>query len=377
VAALETKAVHPRRRRILGQRVFNFNPGPAALPLVVLERVKMEMFDFQGSGMSILEISHRSKAFEAVIDNAAQRVRRLLGLGDAYHVLFLQGGASLQFTMVPMNLGIAGRPLDYVNTGTWAARAIEEAGVLGKDVRVVASSEEVEFTAIPHEVPLNPDAAYLHITSNNTIRGTQWSSFPNPGAVPLVSDMSSDIFSRRFDPSPFGLIYAGAQKNLGPAGVTLVIIREDMLERVPKELPTMLKYTTYSKNKSLYNTPPCFAIYVCSLVLEWIEETIGGLDEMQKINDEKARILYTVLDSQDFYRGTARPDSRSRMNVTFLLPTADLEKEFLAGASEVGLVGLKGHRSVGGLRASIYNAVTLEGVKALVGYMKDFAAKKG
>ena len=359
------------------QRVFNFNPGPAALPLVVLERVKMEMLDFQGTGMSILEISHRSKAFESVLDSAIQRVRRLLGLDDNYHVLFMQGGASLQFTMVPMNLAIAGRPVDYVNTGSWATRAIKEARTLGKDVRVVATSEDKEFTFIPEEVPLNPDAAYLHITSNNTIRGTQWRSFPDTGAVPLISDMSSDIFSRRFDPRPFGLIYAGAQKNIGPAGVTLVIIRKDMLERVPKELPTMLKYTTYSENKSLYNTPPCFSIYVCELVLEWIEETIGGLDLMEKINDEKAKLLYDFIDSQDFYRGTARPDSRSRMNVTFLLPKAELEKEFLAGAVEAGLVGLKGHRSVGGLRASIYNAATLEAVKALVDYMKSFAAAKG
>ncbi len=361
----------------MGQRVFNFNAGPAALPLIVLERAKMEMLDFQGSGMSILEMSHRSKTFEAVIDGAVQRVRRLLGLGDGYHVLFVQGGASLQFTMAPMNLAVPGKPADYVNTGTWATKAIKEARVLGKDVRVVASSEEAQFTFIPEEIPLNPDAAYLHITSNNTIRGTQWKSFPDPGGVPLVSDMSSDIFSRRFDPGPFGLIYAGAQKNLGPAGVTLVIVRKDMLERVPKELPAMLKYTTYSENNSLYNTPPCFSVYVCGLVLEWIEETIGGLNRMEEINDEKAKILYACIDSQDFYRGTARPDSRSRMNVTFLLPKAELEKEFLAGASEAGLVGLKGHRSVGGLRASIYNAVTLEAVTALVNYMKEFAAKKG
>jgi phosphoserine aminotransferase len=337
----------------------------------------MEIFDFQGSGMSILEMSHRSKTFESVLDGAIQRVRRLLDLGDNYHVLFLQGGASMQFAMVPMNLAVVGSPVDYVNTGTWATRAIKEARLLGKDVRVVATSEDQEFTFIPEEVPLNPDAAYLHITSNNTIRGTQWHTFPGPGAAPIVSDMSSDIFSRRFDPAPFGLIYAGAQKNIGAAGVTLVIVREDMLERVPKELPTMLKYTTFSENNSLYNTPPCFAVYTCSLVLEWIEETIGGLDQMQKVNDQKAGLLYTFLDSQDFYRGTARPDSRSRMNVTFLLPRAGLEKEFLAGASDAGLIGLKGHRSVGGLRASIYNAVTLEAVKALVEYMKDFAAKQG
>ncbi len=359
------------------QRVFNFNAGPAALPLVVLEQVKMEMLDFQGAGMSILEVSHRSKAFESVLDSAIQRVRRMLGLDDGYHVLFMQGGASLQFALVPMNLAVAGRPADYVNTGSWATRAIKEARTLGKDVRVVATSEEKEFTFIPDEVPVNQDAAYLHITSNNTIRGTQWRSFPDTGAIPLISDMSSDIFSRRFDPRPFGLIYAGAQKNIGPAGVTLVIIRKDMLERVPKELSTMFKYTTFSENNSLYNTPPCFSIYVCELVLKWIEETIGGLDRMEKMNDEKAKLLYDFIDSQDFYRGTARPDSRSRMNVTFLLPKAELEKEFLAGAVEAGLAGLKGHRSVGGLRASIYNAATPEMVKALVDYMKSFAAVKG
>jgi phosphoserine aminotransferase len=357
------------------QRVYNFNPGPAVLPLVVLEQVKMEMLDFHGSGMSVLEISHRSKEFESVIDSAAKRAGRLLGLDDSHQVLFLQGGASLQFAMAPMNFAAAGVPVDYVNTGSWAANAIKEARVLGKDVRVVATSEDGDFTFIPENVPINADAAYLHITSNNTIRGTQWKSFPDPGGLPLVADMSSDIFSRRFDPRPFGLIYAGAQKNIGPAGVTMVIIRKDMLERVPKELPTMLRYTTYSENKSLYNTPPCFAIYVCELVLQWIEETIGGLEQMEKINDEKARILYDYIDSQQFYRGTARPDSRSRMNVTFLLPEAALEKAFLDGANAAGLVGLKGHRSVGGLRASIYNATTVEAVNALVDYMKHFVAK--
>ena len=361
----------------MAERVFNFNPGPAALPLVVLEQVKTEMLDFQGSGMSVLEISHRSKIFETVFDSAVERVKRLLGLDDNYEVLFLQGGASLQFSMVPMNLAVAGRPVDYVNTGSWAAKAIKEARILGKEVRVVATSEHEQFTFIPEELPLNRDAAYLHITSNNTIRGTQWRKFPDSGSIPLISDMSSDIFSRRFDPNPFGLIYAGAQKNLGPAGVTLVIIRNDMLERVPKELPTMLKYTTFSENKSLYNTPPCFAIYVCELVLKWIEDTMGGLDRMEKANDDKARLLYDFLDSQDFYRGTARPDSRSRMNVTFLLHDAGLEKDFLAGASEAGLIGLKGHRSVGGFRASIYNAVTLDAVKTLISYMRTFAARRG
>ncbi len=359
------------------QRIYNFNPGPAALPLVVLEQVKMEMLDFQGSGMSILEISHRSKIFEEVLNTAIARIRRLLGIDESYHVLFLQGGASFQFTMVPMNLATPGKPVDYVNTGTWATKAIKEARILGKNVHVSATSEDKEFTFIPEEIQVSPEAAYLHITSNNTIRGTQWKSFPSPSGIPLVSDMSSDIFSRSFDPHHFGLIYAGAQKNLGPAGVTLVIVRNDMLERVPKDIPTMLKYTTYSDNNSLYNTPPCFSIYVCGLVLQWLDETIGGLDQMQKINNEKAQILYGFIDSQDFYRGTARPDSRSSMNVTFRLPSVDLENEFLAGAAAAGLGGLKGHRSVGGCRASLYNAITLESVKTLVDFMKAFAAKKG
>ncbi len=358
-------------------RIFNFNAGPAALPLKVLEQVKQEMLDFRGSGMSILEISHRSKIFEEVLDGAIARTRRLLGLDENYHVLFIQGGASLQFAMAPMNLAISGKPVDYIDTGTWSTRAIKEARAMGKDVRVIASSEDKEFTYIPENIQVHPDAAYLHITSNNTIRGTQWRNFPDAGSIPILCDMSSDIFSRRFDPRPFGLIYAGAQKNLGPAGVTLVIIRNDMLDRVPKELPTMLRYTTYSDNRSLYNTPPCFAIYVSGLMLEWIEETIGGLAAMEKTNDQKAQILYGYMDSQDFYRGTARADSRSRMNVTFRLPDPELEKQFLAEAGAAGLGGLKGHRSVGGCRASIYNATTLDALRALVDFMKNFASRKG
>lgn len=358
------------------QRIFNFNAGPAALPLVVLEEIKQEMLDFHSTGMSILEISHRSKPFEEVLNDAVTRVRRLLGIDQSYHVLFLQGGASLQFAMVPMNLAVSGKPVDYIDTGTWATKAIKEAKALGKDVRIIASSEDREYTYIPSWVPVDRTAAYLHITSNNTIRGTQWQSFPEDAPIPLVSDMSSDIFSRRFDPRPFGLIYAGAQKNLGPAGVTLVIIRDDMLERVPKELPTMLKYTTYVEKNSLYNTPPCFAIYVCGLVLKWIEETIGGLDEMEKLNDRKADVFYRYLDSQDFYRGTVRPDSRSRMNIPFRLPSTELENAFLGQATAAGLGGLKGHRSVGGCRASIYNATTLEAVNTLVEFMREFARKQ-
>lgn len=359
------------------QRIYNFNPGPSTLPLIVLEQIKHEVLDFHGSGMSILEISHRSKEFEEILNDAITRTRHLLGLDDTYHVLFIQGGASLQFSMIPMNLAVSGKPVDYVNTGTWATKAIKEARILGKDARVVASSEDKEFTYIPENIPIDPSAAYLHVTSNNTIRGTQYRSFPETGALPLLSDMSSDIFSRRFDPRPFGLIYAGAQKNAGPAGVTLVIIRDDLLERVPRDLPTTLKYTTYSENRSLYNTPPCFAIYVCDLVLKWIEETVGGLDRMETANNQKSELLYGYLDSQDFYSGTARQDSRSRMNVTFRLPTPELEQQFLAEAGTARLGGLKGHRSVGGCRASIYNAVTFEAVSALVDFMKDFVAKRG
>jgi len=359
------------------RRIHNFNAGPAALPLPVLEEIQAELLDFKGTGMSVLEISHRSKWFDGVIDDAITRIKRLLKLDDRYHVLFLQGGASMQFCMAPMNLSIPGKPLSYTDTGTWATKAIKEAKILEKDVRVVASSEDREYTYIPKEVPVEPDSAYLHITSNNTIRGTQWQRFPEAGGIPIVSDMSSDIFSRVFDPAPFALIYAGAQKNAGPAGATLVLIREDMLERVPGKLPTMLKYTTFTGKKSMFNTPPCFAIYVIQLVAKWLEDTIGGLDKMEEINIKKSNLLYGYIDSQDFYRGTAVPDSRSRMNVTFRLPTPELEQKFISESLANGLGGLKGHRSVGGCRASIYNAVSLESVRTLVDFMKEFVAKNG
>jgi len=355
------------------KRVYNFNPGPAALPLPVLERVQKEMLNFRGTGMSILEMSHRSKEFEAVLNDAIARIKRLLKLDDRFYVLFLQGGASLQFCMVPMNLEVPGKPLDYIDTGTWASKAIKEAEIQKKPVRVIASSKDKEYTYIPKKFDINLDASYLHITSNNTIRGTQWKSFPDSKGLPLVADMSSDIFSRPFDPNPFGLIYAGAQKNAGPAGVTLVIIRKDMLERVPANLPTMLKYTTFADKNSLYNTPPCFAIYVVDLVMEWLEEEIGGIEKMAAINELKAKMVYECIDEYEIYRGTAVPEDRSLMNVTFRLATEDLEKEFLSKAAEKGLVGLKGHRSVGGCRASIYNAVSLEAVEALVDFMKAFA----
>ncbi|MBW1920201.1 MAG: 3-phosphoserine/phosphohydroxythreonine transaminase [Deltaproteobacteria bacterium] len=361
----------------MGKRIHNFNAGPAALPLPVLEEIRDEFLDYKGCGMSITEISHRSKLFDDIINEAIERTKRLLGLSENFHVLFIQGGASLQFCMVPMNLAIQGRPVDYINTGTWSTKAIKEAEIQGKDVRVIASSEDKNFSYIPRDFQVDKDASYVHITSNNTIKGTQWASFPDAGGVPLVCDMSSDIMSRPIDANPFGLIYAGAQKNIGPAGTALVIIREDMLERVSKELPTMLKYTTFSEKNSLFNTPSCFVVYAINLVLKWLEETIGGLEKMHQINKNKGKILYDLIDRSDFYQGTAAPDSRSLMNVTFRLPSEDLENRFVQEALKQGMGGLKGHRSVGGCRASIYNATGLEAVKALVDFMAEFERREG
>ena len=357
------------------ERAYTFNPGPAALPLPVLERIRDEMLNFRGTGMSILEVSHRSRTFEEVLNDAVARLKRLLKLDNRFHVVFLQGGASLQFAMVPMNLALEGKPAGYVDTGYWASKALKEAQILGKNVQVVASSKAQNYTHIPKNFAIDENLAYLHLTSNNTIEGTQWHHFPRVGNVPLVSDMSSDILSRVFDPSPFGLIYAGAQKNLGPAGVTVVIIREDMLERIPKNLPTMLRYSTFVESNSLYNTPPCFAIYVVDLVLEWLEETVGGLEKMEAINRKKAKILYDYLDSQNFYTCPVAPEDRSMMNVVFRLPSPELEDKFVKEAEKARLVGLKGHRSVGGCRASLYNAVTVEAVQALVDFMQEFAQK--
>jgi phosphoserine aminotransferase len=358
-------------------RIFNFNPGPAALPVPVLEQVREELLDFKGSGMSICEVSHRSALFEDVLNDAIVRMKRLLSIPDTFKILFLQGGASSQFFMVPMNLIPEGASADYVNTGSWAKKAIKEAKTLNKNHKVIASSEDRNFSYIPKNIAATPGAAYLHITSNNTIEGTQWATFPNAGDVPIVSDMSSDILCRPLDIKPFGLIYAGAQKNLGPSGVTIVIIREDMLARVPKDIPTMLQYTTHAEKNSLYNTPPCIAIYMVQLVLKWIEDSFGGLAGVERQNQEKADILYNCIDSSPFYRGTADKDSRSVMNVTFRLPSEDLEKKFIAEAQKGQLGGLKGHRSVGGCRASIYNAMDVAGVRSLVDFMNDFAAKNG
>jgi len=358
-------------------RIYNFNAGPAALPLPVLEEIKNEIPNFKGSGMSIMEVSHRSKWFDDVINAAVERTERLLGLGDNFEVLFLQGGASMQFCMIPMNLNIEGRPVDYINTGTWSTKAIKEAEILGRDVRVIASSEDENFSYIPKDFSIDPDAAYVHLTSNNTIKGTQWADFPTTGNVPLVCDMSSDFMSRDFDVKPFGLIYAGAQKNIGPSGTCMVIVRKDMLERTPKDLPTMLKYTTFAEKNSMYNTPPCFTIYVIGLVLKWLEETIGGLKKIEQHNQEKGALIYGFVDQSDFYQGTASRDSRSLMNVTFRLPSEDLEKRFVDEAINYGFGGLKGHRSVGGCRASIYNATGMDAVKALTEFMAEFERKEG
>ncbi|MFZ5565099.1 MAG: 3-phosphoserine/phosphohydroxythreonine transaminase [Thermodesulfobacteriota bacterium] len=361
----------------MSKRIYNFNAGPAVLPLSVLEEIQATFLDFAGTGMSITEVSHRSKPFENIINDAIARVKRLLGIGDDYQVLFVQGGASLQFSMVPMNLLPAGKSADYVNTGTWSTKAIKEAEILGKTVRVPASSKDRNFAYIPKNVEFDANAVYVHLTSNNTIKGTQWAAFPDTKGVPIVCDMSSDILSRPLDMKKFGLIYAGAQKNIGPAGVCMVIIRKDMLEKSADNLPSMLMYKTYAESNSLYNTPPCFTIYAIDLVLKWLEESVGGLVKMETINKEKAALLYNLFDASSFYKGTADKDSRSLMNVTFRLPSEDLEKRFVEEATKNSLGGLKGHRSVGGCRASIYNAMPVEGVKALVEFMKEFEKKNG
>lgn len=357
-------------------RVYNFNPGPAVLPEPVLKEVQEHMMALPGVGMSILEISHRSSTFENILNETIENLRKLGNIPQNYKILFLGGGATLQFSMVPLNLMPPKNKADYIVTGSWSKKAVKEAKRVGT-VNIAASTEEENFKRIPkqEELKLDPDAAYVHYTSNNTIFGTEWHYIPEVGDVPLVCDMSSDIFSYPFDVSKFGLIYAGAQKNLGPAGVTIVIIREDLLERSQDTLHTMLNYKIHAENNSLYNTPPVFAIYVVGLVAKWLLN-LGGLEAIAKINDEKAKLIYDAIDSSNgFYRGHAEKDSRSKMNITFRLPSEELEKKFVKEANEQGLVGLKGHRSVGGLRASVYNAFPLEGAKALVEFMKEFQNK--
>ncbi len=350
---------------------YNFYAGPAILPQEVMKKAQAELLDFNGSGLSIMEISHRSKDFEAVITTAEAKIRSLLGVPDNYSVLFLQGGASLQFGMIPMNL-LKGKKADYVHTGEWAKKAIKEAKLFGT-VNVIASSEDKNFSYVPENLKFSSDAQYVHITSNETIGGIQWAKFPDTGSVPLFVDMSSDIFSRRIDVSKFALIYAGAQKNIGPAGVTLVIMRNDLVEACADGLTTMLSYKTHAKEKSMYNTPPCFVIYMVKLVMDWIEGN-GGLAGIEKINDEKAKTIYEVIDnSNGYYKGTAALKDRSKMNVTFRLPSEELEEKFVNDAKKAGFIGLKGHRSVGGCRASLYNAMSLTGVSELTKFMEKFA----
>jgi phosphoserine aminotransferase len=359
-------------------KVYNFNAGPAILPQPVIEQAQQELRDYHGQGMSIMEMSHRSKEYEAINSQAEAAFKRLLGLGDDYRVLFLQGGASMQFAMLPLNFLPAGASADYIVHGAWGEKAYEEATRLGQ-ARVAASTSADSYTRVPAQnaIALSDAPAYVHITSNETIQGVQWHSWPDVGDRPLVADMSSDILSRPLDARKFALIYAGAQKNLGPAGATVVIVRQSWLETAGKAAPTMLRYATHAKNNSLYNTPAVFAVYMLNLVLEWIEET-GGLEQMARRNDLKAKTVYDAIDSSaGFYRGHAAPASRSQMNVTFRLPSEELEKRFVSQATAAGMIGLAGHRSVGGIRASIYNAMSQEGAGALASFMGEFARKNG
>lgn len=360
------------------KRAYNFNAGPSALPLSVLEKAQSELVNFRGAGMSIMEMSHRGKVYEEVHNEAIARLRKLYSIPENYEVLFLQGGASLQFSAIPMNFLTPETKAAYINTGSWSEKAFEEAGLFG-EAYVSASSKETNHNYIPktEDINVNDSDAYVHITSNNTIYGTQWNDFPDTGDVPLIADMSSDIMSKPVDISKFGMIYAGAQKNLGPSGVTVVIIRKDLIEKANTNIPTILKYSTHAKNNSLYHTPPTFGIYMLGEVLRWIED-LGGLEAVAKQNEEKALLIYDTIDnSNGFYTGHAKANSRSLMNITFRVADEELEKKFLIEAAEAGFVGLNGHRSVGGCRASAYNSVPVEACQALSNFMKDFQKNNG
>lgn len=356
-------------------RIWNFNAGPAAIPLEVLERVHESWFNYGGTGMNVMEWSHRSKEYDAIHNEAVERVKRLMGLGDDYHVLFLQGGASTQFAMLPMNFLGEGQTADYINTGAWSKKAIAEVKPFGT-VNVAFNGEEVEFKRLPSqdELKLTPGARYVHITSNNTIKGTQFRSFPDVGGVPLVADMSSDILSNDVDFTQFAMIYAGAQKNLGPSGVTLVILRDDFFKMAQEEnVPTMLKYSTHVEKNSLYNTPPTFGIYMLGEVLRWVEEN-GGVAGMHKRNEEKSNLLYGFFhENPDYFKCPVEEGSESWMNVCFRLPNEDLEAKMIAESKAFGFSGMKGHRSVGGLRISMYNASPLEAIMDVIDFMKEFA----
>jgi phosphoserine aminotransferase len=361
------------------KRAFNFNAGPAAIPLPVLERVREELLDYRGTGMSVMELSHRSAEFEAINDRTEQSLRRIVGIPDDYAVLFLQGGGSLQFAMVPMNLYLPGKPVDVLHTGSWTSKAMEELKKLAT-YRLAASTEPSKFTRVPRadEITLAPDASYVFMCTNNTIDGTEWSEIPATGAVPLVADMSSNICSRPLDVRQFGLIFSGAQKNLGPSGVTVVILRRDLAERAGDKVAKILQYRTHIKERSLYHTPPTFAVYMMGLVLDWIEAE-GGLAAIGERNASKAKLLYDVIEASGYYQCPIEHDSRSRMNVVFRVAGGDeaIEKKFFKEAETAGIIGIKGHRSVGGMRASLYNAVPPEAVQALVSFMRDFERKNG
>ena len=360
----------------MAKRVFNFNPGPAALPLEVLKTIQEELLDYRGTGMSILESSQRGAEYEDINNQAMALARELFGLDENYKVLFMTGGASTQFALVPMNFIGDGQVGAYVDTGSWSSKAIKEAEIEGK-MHLAASSKSAKYAFIPKmsDIKVPGNAAYLHITTNNTIFGTQYQEFPDPGAVPLVADMSSDIASRRLDFTKFAFIYAGAQKNIGPAGVTLVLVRDDFLAKGKGGLHTMFSYKTYADEKSLYNTPPCFAIYIMKLIFEWIKKQ-GGLAAVEKVNRAKKDTIYGMLDKHpEYFKGTVEKGSRSWMNLTYRLPSEELEKKFLSEAKAAGFVGLKGHRSVGGIRVSLYNAVPLEGAQKLAEFMEAFMKK--
>jgi phosphoserine aminotransferase len=357
-------------------RIHNFNAGPAAMPLAVLERARTELLDLGGSGMSVMEMSHRSKEFQAIIDSTEAGLRRLMGIPKDYAVLFLQGGASMQFAMIPLNLRRPGKSADYVDTGSWANKAIKEAKITGA-TNVAWSGKADNYARIPkqEELMLSPDAEYLHICTNETIGGIRFAQFPGTNA-PLVADMSSEILSREIDVKRFALIYAGAQKNLGPSGLAIVIARKDMLDRTPDTVPIFLRYSTHLADGSMYNTPNTWGIYMIKLTCDWLESQ-GGVSAVQMVNEKKANRLYDVIDSSNFWRSPVEKECRSIMNVVWRLPSEALEEQFVSRAKKEGFVGLKGHRSVGGIRASIYNAVPLESVDALASFMKDFEKKNG
>lgn len=360
-------------------RAHNFNAGPSILPLSVLEQAQKELIDFKGTGMSVMEISHRSKEFETVIGEAEQDLRKLMGIPSNYKVLFLQGGATLQFAMIPMNLRKPGTSADYIVTGSWSKSAMKEAQKLGP-TGISYTGEADNFNRLPRqaELKLDPGASYLYFTSNETIHGVEFDQEPEtPAGVPLFVDTSSDFISRPMDVSKYGLIYAGAQKNAGPAGVVVTIIRDDLLERVPANLPAMLDYNVQVAGGSMHNTPPCFSIYMVGLVFKWAIN-LGGLPEIQRRNEAKANVVYNAIDeSGGFYKGHAEINSRSKMNITFRLPTEELENTFASEAKKLNMIGLKGHRSVGGMRASVYNALPLESAEALASFMKEFQRKHG